>query len=280
MLVFDPRRRISAAAGLAHEYLAPHHDSSDEPVAAEVFDWSFNDEDLPVDRWKVMIYSEVLGECMNAQDPTLYLQRMRKRPTYGWNARLRWRRLPQSRRRLSKRGQGTGHKRASLRLWRPLADAILVETDRACPSAGCPFAPSFGSPVTPNRHISVTPSDQTPSMSPRVNWNDLVACSLGRDRTKLQFYSRSILLIHASIITYKRLCDVAAFPASRQQSGSQKPVARADALSQPADVSAVAPSNAMLHDANMLLMPAQLINMCDRMFCQVCRSGHQCYPEG
>lgn len=61
MLVFDPRRRISAAAGLAHEYLAPHHDSSDEPVAAEVFDWSFNDEDLPVDRWKVMIYSEVLG---------------------------------------------------------------------------------------------------------------------------------------------------------------------------------------------------------------------------
>lgn len=66
MLVFDPRRRISAAAGLAHEYLAPHHDSSDEPVAAEVFDWSFNDEDLPVDRWKVMIYSEVLGECMHA----------------------------------------------------------------------------------------------------------------------------------------------------------------------------------------------------------------------
>ena len=83
MLVFDPRRRISAAAGLAHEYLAPHHDSSDEPVAAGVFDWSFNDEDLPVDRWKVMIYSEVLGECMHPYDPTLYLQRVRKRPTFA-----------------------------------------------------------------------------------------------------------------------------------------------------------------------------------------------------
>lgn len=62
MLVFDPRTRISAAEGLAHEYLAPYHDPSDEPVAAEVFDWSFNDADLPVDTWKVMMYSEILGE--------------------------------------------------------------------------------------------------------------------------------------------------------------------------------------------------------------------------
>lgn len=61
MLVFDPRTRISAAEGLAHEYLAPYHDPTDEPVAAEVFDWSFNDADLPVDTWKVMMYSEILG---------------------------------------------------------------------------------------------------------------------------------------------------------------------------------------------------------------------------
>lgn len=62
MLVFDPRTRISASEALAHEYLAPYHDPSDEPVAAEVFDWSFNDADLPVDTWKVMMYSEILGE--------------------------------------------------------------------------------------------------------------------------------------------------------------------------------------------------------------------------
>lgn len=61
MLVFDPRKRITATDGLAHEYLAPYHDPTDEPVAAEVFDWSFNDADLPVDTWKVMMYSEILG---------------------------------------------------------------------------------------------------------------------------------------------------------------------------------------------------------------------------
>jgi serine/threonine protein kinase len=61
MLVFDPRTRISAPEALSHEYLAPYHDPTDEPAAAEVFDWSFNDADLPVDTWKVMMYSEILG---------------------------------------------------------------------------------------------------------------------------------------------------------------------------------------------------------------------------
>ena len=62
MLVFDPKKRITAAEALAHEYLAPYHDPTDEPEAAEKFDWSFNDADLPVDTWKVMMYSEILGE--------------------------------------------------------------------------------------------------------------------------------------------------------------------------------------------------------------------------
>ena len=53
MLVFDPRLRVRAGDALAHEYLAPYHDPSDEPVADEKFDWSFNDADLPVDQWKV-----------------------------------------------------------------------------------------------------------------------------------------------------------------------------------------------------------------------------------
>ena len=61
MLVFDPKKRITASEALAHEYLAPYHDPTDEPTADEKFDWSFNDADLPVDTWKVMMYSEILG---------------------------------------------------------------------------------------------------------------------------------------------------------------------------------------------------------------------------
>jgi serine/threonine protein kinase len=61
MLVFDPRTRITAAEALSHPYLAPYHDPTDEPEADEPFDWSFNDADLPVDTWKVMMYSEILG---------------------------------------------------------------------------------------------------------------------------------------------------------------------------------------------------------------------------
>ena len=56
MLVFDPRSRVRAGDALAHDYLAPYHDPSDEPIAEEKFDWSFNDADLPVDQWKVMMY--------------------------------------------------------------------------------------------------------------------------------------------------------------------------------------------------------------------------------
>jgi p38 MAP kinase len=59
MLVFDPKKRVTAAEALTHEYLAPYHDPSDEPVAEEKFDWSFNDADLPVDTWKIMMYEQL-----------------------------------------------------------------------------------------------------------------------------------------------------------------------------------------------------------------------------
>jgi p38 MAP kinase len=61
MLVFDPRKRAKAADVLAHEYLSLYHDPTDEPAAEEKFDWSFNDADLPVDTWKMMMYSEILN---------------------------------------------------------------------------------------------------------------------------------------------------------------------------------------------------------------------------
>jgi p38 MAP kinase len=64
MLVFDPRKRIDASQSLEHEYVSPYHDPNDEPIAEEKFDWSFNDADLPVDTWKVMMYSEILGKMI------------------------------------------------------------------------------------------------------------------------------------------------------------------------------------------------------------------------
>ena len=74
MLVFDPRKRVKAADALAHEYLSPYHDPTDEPVAEEKFDWSFNDADLPVDTWKIMMYEQLFdfqNEHPEAPHPAL-----------------------------------------------------------------------------------------------------------------------------------------------------------------------------------------------------------------
>ncbi|KAJ2105019.1 MAPK protein hog1 [Coemansia sp. RSA 922] len=73
MLVFDPRKRITAAEALAHPYLETYHDEADEPEALNKFDWSFNDADLPVEEWKVMMYNEILdflhvSGCVSTDD--------------------------------------------------------------------------------------------------------------------------------------------------------------------------------------------------------------------
>ncbi|KAJ3114001.1 MAPK protein hog1 [Phlyctochytrium bullatum] len=70
MLVFDPRKRITAAQALAHPYLACYHEPSDEPVAEAPFDWSFTEADLSVDEWKTQIYAEVLD--FHGQEPLHY----------------------------------------------------------------------------------------------------------------------------------------------------------------------------------------------------------------
>ncbi|OBA23282.1 mitogen-activated protein kinase HOG1 [Metschnikowia bicuspidata var. bicuspidata NRRL YB-4993] len=72
MLVFDPKKRITAADALQHPYMEPYHDPTDEPACESKFDWSFNDADLPVDTWRVMMYSEILDfHQMNGADPSL-----------------------------------------------------------------------------------------------------------------------------------------------------------------------------------------------------------------
>ncbi|KAH7101883.1 mitogen activated protein kinase [Auriculariales sp. MPI-PUGE-AT-0066] len=60
MLVYNPKKRISAADSLGHVYVQPYHEPADEPIAESPFDWSFNEADLPIDTWKVMMYSEIV----------------------------------------------------------------------------------------------------------------------------------------------------------------------------------------------------------------------------
>ena len=62
LLVYNPKQRMTAAEALKHEYVRPYRDPADEPDAPEKFDWGWDHADLPIETWKVMIYSEVLGQ--------------------------------------------------------------------------------------------------------------------------------------------------------------------------------------------------------------------------
>jgi p38 MAP kinase len=59
MIAFNPRKRIKASEALAHKYLSPYHDPTDEPVAEEKFDWSFSGMDLPASTWKMLMYEQL-----------------------------------------------------------------------------------------------------------------------------------------------------------------------------------------------------------------------------
>jgi p38 MAP kinase len=72
MLVFDPRKRIKASESLSHKYLLPYHDPTDEPVAQQKFDWSFDDADLPVHVWKMMMYEHRTAYSLRNTDPVTF----------------------------------------------------------------------------------------------------------------------------------------------------------------------------------------------------------------
>jgi p38 MAP kinase len=51
MLELDSDKRINAEQALAHPYLSQYADPTDEP-GSQIYDQSFEDMDLPVERWK------------------------------------------------------------------------------------------------------------------------------------------------------------------------------------------------------------------------------------
>ncbi|XP_033219375.1 mitogen-activated protein kinase p38b-like isoform X2 [Belonocnema kinseyi] len=60
MLELDAERRITAEQALAHPYLAQYADPTDEPTSSP-YDQSFEDMDLPVEKWKELVYHEVVN---------------------------------------------------------------------------------------------------------------------------------------------------------------------------------------------------------------------------
>lgn len=60
MLELDADKRIQAEEALAHPYLEKYADPTDEPSSA-LYDQSFEDMDLPVEKWKQLVYEEVMG---------------------------------------------------------------------------------------------------------------------------------------------------------------------------------------------------------------------------
>lgn len=79
MLQYAPEKRCSATEALGSQYLAPYHDSADEPTAEQKIDWSFLEAELPVDLWKTVLYSEVLrylGESSGLKSPSTTVDSM------------------------------------------------------------------------------------------------------------------------------------------------------------------------------------------------------------
>nr|XP_018902011.1 PREDICTED: mitogen-activated protein kinase 14B-like isoform X2 [Bemisia tabaci] len=60
MLELDADKRITAEKALAHPYLSKYADPEDEPTSPP-YDQSFEESDLPVEKWKELVYEEVLS---------------------------------------------------------------------------------------------------------------------------------------------------------------------------------------------------------------------------
>lgn len=60
MLVFNPEKRYTAEECLAHPYFEDYHSAETEPLADEVFDWSWDNFEPTKELLQEMIYEESL----------------------------------------------------------------------------------------------------------------------------------------------------------------------------------------------------------------------------
>jgi serine/threonine protein kinase len=58
LLVFDPKKRLTAEQALEHPYMQELHDPEDEPCCAQVFDFGFEKEATSLDEYRDLIWSE------------------------------------------------------------------------------------------------------------------------------------------------------------------------------------------------------------------------------
>lgn len=61
MLTFNPDDRYTMEECLAHPYFEGLHNSEDEPVAPELFDWSWDDFHLTKEKLQSMVYDEAVS---------------------------------------------------------------------------------------------------------------------------------------------------------------------------------------------------------------------------
>ena len=55
MLVYDPRRRVTAAEALTHHYVTCYHNPTAEIEAEAKFDWTFDEYELSIGTWRTMM---------------------------------------------------------------------------------------------------------------------------------------------------------------------------------------------------------------------------------
>lgn len=60
MLELDSEKRVTAEQALAHEYMEKYSDPSDEQTSA-LYDQSFEVMELPVEKWKELVFNEVVN---------------------------------------------------------------------------------------------------------------------------------------------------------------------------------------------------------------------------
>jgi serine/threonine protein kinase len=58
LLVFDPKKRLTAEQALEHPYMQELHDPEDEPVCPQMFDFGFEKEATSVEEYRDLIWSE------------------------------------------------------------------------------------------------------------------------------------------------------------------------------------------------------------------------------